>query len=186
MEEIIKIGCPICGAVLLVKKQSGIETKNVTCPNCRNRSLFSTFKRIIDKQEEEHTQYADDYEYSDVNDKSNYTLGVIEIPSMGISFRLMPGKNIIGRKVSEKSAMISIPCDSKRMSREHLVIEVKKVQGKGFVHCASLCKEKVNATYIEDVKMEYGDRIILKNNDVIKCPDVDLRFVIPDDDGTEI
>ena len=57
MNEILKIGCPICGSVLSVKNQPGIESKSVTCPICKNKSLFSAFKKIVSKEEK--TEYPD-------------------------------------------------------------------------------------------------------------------------------
>ena len=72
------------------------------------------------------------------------------------------------------------------MSREHLVIEIKKIPGKGFVHCASLYKEKVNPTFIGQNKLEYGDCVILHHRDLIRLPDVEARFEIPDNEATDI
>ena len=71
------------------------------------------------------------------------------------------------------------------MSREHLVLEVKKVIGKGFVHYASLYKEKVNETMINNELLEYGDSIVLKSGDKLRLPDATIVFEIPDDEGTE-
>lgn len=189
MNEIIKIGCPICGSVLSVQNQLGIESKSVTCPVCKNRSPFSAFKRIVTQKE--YTDYPGDgassyhSENTTVEDNINYTLGKLCIPALKLSFQLKPGKNIIGRKASASSATIQIPCETKRMSREHLVIEIKKVPGKGFVHYASLYKEKVNSTFIGKNKLEFGDCVILNHRDIIGLPDVEARFEIPDEEGTD-
>lgn len=189
MNEILKIGCPVCGSVLSVKNQPGIESKSVTCPICKNKSPFSAFKRIVNKEEK--TEYPDKEktsysEETQVNGGPNYTLGKLLVPSLHLSFQLKPGKNIIGRKASASSATCQIPCETKRLSREHLVIEIKKIPGKGFVHCASLYKEKVNATFIGQNKLEFGDCIVLNHRDIIRLPDVEARFEIPDEEGTDI
>lgn len=194
MADIIKIGCPVCGSVLSVQNQPGIEAKNVTCPVCKTKSPFSTFKRIVDKEEnteypgKERTSYGDGYNNGEetipYGVALNFTLGKLVIPSLNLSFQLKPGRNIIGCKAATSSALFQIPCPSRRMSREHLVIEIKKIQGKGFVHYVSLYKERVNATFIGNNRLEYGDCVVLNHGDVIKLPDVDVCFEIPDEEAT--
>lgn len=193
MENLIKIGCPICGSVLSVQSQPGIESKSVTCPVCTNRSPFIKFKKIASYDEhteypdhDDHTQYGNNEDTEGPIAGVNWTLGKFYIPSQNISYQLKPGKNIIGRKANGSSAQFQITCPSKRMSREHLIIEIKKVPGKGFVHYASLYKEQVNATFIGNNQLEYGDCLVLNDKDIIKLPDVECRFIIPDEDGTEL
>lgn len=197
MNNILKIGCPVCGSVLSVQNQPGIESKSVTCPVCKNKSPFSAFRRIASNtgnaSKAETTKYpgfkgasAKEETETDIDKGPNYTLGKLIIPALGLSFQLKPGKNIIGRKASASSATCQIPCETKRMSREHLVIEIKKIPGKGFVHCASLYKEKVNPTFIGQNKLEYGDCVILHHRDFIRLPDVEARFEIPDNEATDI
>lgn len=190
MDDIIKIKCPFCACLLSVKNQVGIETKFVTCPNCKRKSAFPSFKRIID-YDEEHTVYPEQNMMQNTSSKEetlfaqdkNLSIGSIIVN--GRTIRLNPGKNIIGRKANQSAATIQIPVtESLRMSREHLVIEVKRVPGKGFVHYASLCKERINATYIGNERLEYGDCIVLNNGDLLKLPDATLRFEIVDDEGT--
>lgn len=176
---VIKIKCPYCGAILAVKKTAGMETKSLTCPVCKESSPYTTFKQIVDKKQEEHTQ---------VNETPNYTLGQLKgIDSNTQMFRLKVGKNIIGRKATASTADFQISTgESKRLSREHLIIEVKKVPGRGFVHFASLYKMKSNATFINDEQLEYGDCVVLQHGDILKLPDVSLKFEIPDDEGTDL
>ncbi len=182
MENVIKIGCPVCGTILTVQNQADIICKSVTCPVCNKRSPFVNFKRIADNAHDEPTQYPDPL----TSDSENFTLGRLVVPGSDLSFKLQLGKNVIGRKAAGSSVQIQIPCTNKRMSREHLVIEIKRVPQKGFVHYASLNKRQVNPTYIGHVMLEYGDKIVLKHNDIIKLPDREVRFEIPDEEGTEL
>lgn len=46
MDDIIQIRCPFCRAILSVKNQPKIESKNVTCPVCKHKYPFPQFKRI--------------------------------------------------------------------------------------------------------------------------------------------
>ena len=190
--EIMKIKCPCCAAVLTVKAQPGIENKNVTCPVCKQSSSFRMFKQVVEKTPErteypgEHTSYANHRTETQLNADVNYTLGQLIVEGSGATFRLKAGRNVIGRKATASTADIQIPITGgKYMSREHLVLEVKKVIGKGFVHYASLYKEKVNETMINNELLEYGDSIVLKSGDKLRLPDATIVFEIPDDEGTE-
>ena len=196
MNEIIKIKCPYCGAVLSVKDQAGIESKSVTCPICKQKSPFMDFKKVVEQTCDERTQYPRDEEKTSYRNSSdpgtdigtglNFALGKLMVMPSGPSFQLQLGKNVIGRRAKQSTADFQIPMgESKRLSREHLVIEIKKVQGKGFVHYASIYKQKVNITYVGSVQLEYGDCIVLNHGDIIKLPDVNVKFEIPDEEGTK-
>ncbi|MBD5303091.1 MAG: FHA domain-containing protein [Bacteroides sp.] len=201
MDEIIQIKCPFDGAVLSVKNQPCIESKNVTCPICKHKYPFTQFKRVyqtnsnddLDTEypgyEEEKTSYAygnNSNENTDLG-QMNFTLGKLKILGGSGSYQLKPGRNVIGRKGQKSEANFQIDTGGKRsMSREHIVIEVKKIPGKGFVHYISLFKEKVNKTYIGNEHLIYGDCVVLAHGDVIKLPDVNLKFEIPDDEATDI
>lgn len=200
MDEIIQIKCPFDGAVLSVKNQPGIETKNVTCPVCKHKYPFTQFRRVTQavNNEDQHTEYPnpDDhtrYKYHGGSGDDtelgtmNLTLGKVNLIGTGISYQLRPGRNVIGRKGTKSEANFQIDTYEKRaMSREHIVIEVKKVPAKGFVHYVSLFKERVNATFIGNEQLLYGDCIVLNHGDIIKLPDASLKFEIPDDDATDI
>lgn len=189
--NVIHIKCPFDGAVLAVKYFPGIEQKNVTCPICKNKYPFTQFRQVSPNAE---SYSGGGYNPNGVDPKTetelpecNYTLGKIVIPGSNESYQLKPGRNVIGRKASKSVADFQINTGSGRMtSREHIIIEVKNVPGKGFVHYLSLFKERVNPTRVSGQPLLYGDCIILSHGDVISLPDVDVKFVIPDDDETEI
>ena len=187
----MKIKCPNCGAVLVLKNGTNLEGKKLKCAACKETAPYHLFKPVVYRQEE-HTEYPEEYGTPDSSENSarsnNYTLGQIRILSSDLPvFRLKVGKNVIGRKANVSTADIQIPMgENKRLSREHLVIEIKKIPERGFVHYASLYKLKSNATFINESLLEYGDCAVLQNGDVIKLPDVSIRFEIPDEDETEI
>ncbi|MBD5317202.1 MAG: FHA domain-containing protein [Bacteroides sp.] len=191
MNEIIKIKCPFDGRTLSVRYQPGIEEKRVTCPICKNTFPFTQFKRVDDTcanvgvepsrpmggDEETHTEFP----------TMNFTLGRLVIPSSGKTFQLKPGRNVIGRMATQSSADFQIDTGTSRtMSREHIVVEIRNVPGKGFVHYLTLFKEKVNPTMIGNQQIVYGDCIILNNGDKITLPGAILEFEIPDDNDTMI
>ncbi len=192
--ETIKIKCPCCGGVLMVKKVSGIENKKIKCPVCNIESHYKAYKLILEKHFEEHTQYHGGEEHTSYAEKMSVTsnlnliIGRVKLTSSPYSsYQLKFGRNVIGRKATASTSDFQICTnDEKRMSREHLVIEVKKVPGKGFVHYVSLYKEKVNETFVKDEKLVFGETLILTHGDIIKLPDANLLFELPDDEGTEI
>jgi hypothetical protein len=192
MNEIIHIKCPWCSAVLSVPNQPGIESKTVTCPVCKHKTAFSNFIRVENKAEEP-TQYpgqAEDTtiyggEKTDLPNR-NLIVGQLKVVGSGQHYQLKPGRNVVGRKATASSADFQIATgESKLLSREHLVVEVKRVAGKGFVHYLSLYKEKVNRTCINNDVLEYGDCVVLKQDDVIHLPGIDVKFELPDGDSTE-
>lgn len=201
MSEIIKIKCPFDGAVLSVYNQPGLESKNVTCPICKRTYPFKEFKRVDNVGS---PQSDPDTELPGRNDPptsypgqnaadgktqvnwGNTPLGELVVAGSTQRYQLRQGRNVVGRKASNSSADFQIETGDKRsMSREHLVIEAKVVPGKGFVHYVSLFKEKVNKTVINSDQLYPGDRLVLNHGDVIKLPDANVRFVIPDSESTE-
>ncbi len=183
MDNVIKIVCPVCGSVLLVKQQPGLEKKSVTCPICKNLNPFTAYK-VKTEDAGEHTEYPDE-----LKDKASEDLrtGVLSLVGSERSLKFEIGKSyIIGRQCQNNTADFVIPDTSKRMSRSHLTVEVKKVPGKGVVHKISLYKKEVNDTFVNNVKLEFGDTVILRDKDLIKLPNAVLRFEIPDEEGTQL
>lgn len=208
MEKTIKLKCPLDGAVLAVQWQPNIEKMHITCPICKKKRPFADYMQLNGQQKpldddatrypgtnqggqgaNEPTHYGPTQqakEETEIGTKPNYTLGKLQVSGLGQTFQLRPGKNLVGRSAEGSSASIKIPCPNKRMSREHIVIEVVKEPMKGFVHYLSLYKEKVNPTCVDGQPLEFGDRIVLQPGMVIQLPDVEARFFIPDEDATEI
>ena len=199
MNEIIQIKCPFCGAVLSVKNIPDIEKKNVTCPICKQTNRFVNYRLV--------TPNADGVAKSPVNEfhnskrgydtgsndatqygPMNFTIGKLKLQGTDISFQLKPGINEIGRKSKNSEVDFQIDTgESRRMSRKHLVVEVVKENYKGYVHYVSLSKENVNPTTVNGNPMCYGvDKVILNNGAIIKLPDAELRFEIPDEEATEL
>lgn len=205
-DELIQIKCPFDGAVLSVKKKPGIENKNVTCPVCGNKYPFLKYRIVtpssnadLDTEyprkggygnKEEPTQYGTvgNSEYTqigNVNPANNMRLGRLKIQGTGKAFQLKPGKNVIGRKASNSSANFQIDTDDKAMSREHLIVEIKRVPSLGYIHYVSLYKEKVNKTFIDNTLLVYGDCLVLQHGTLLKLPGVNLIFEMPDEENTE-
>ena len=199
-QNIIKIKCPCCGTVLQVKDEPGLAEKSTTCPVCKQKNQIKNFKKVYDRQEEK-TEYPTEYPkmkgasgYSEMTEVVNnhetakLTLGRLMVLPSGPSYQLRPGQNIIGRKHTEtEHADFELQTNGKRMSRQHLNIEVKKVPGKGFVHYISLCGQKANPTFVGDNRLDVGDCVVINDGDIIKLPDmpdISVKFEIPDGEKT--
>lgn len=175
-----RIKCPYCGAILKVNLNApGIVNKQLKCPVCKEKSPFLKFILQQDKEKEE-TDYRDrNTERTRLKGEevSNIRLAKLKLLSESLEFFLKEGRNIVGRLASSSSATIQIPTnETRRLSREHLVIDVKKIPDEGYKYVASLYKEHINTTFINNEKLEYGDSVILRNGDVISLPDVTIVF----------
>ena len=199
MNEIIQIKCPFCGAVLSVKNIPEIDKKNVTCPICKQTNRFVNYKHITPdtdgtKKSSSNKVYPSQRGYDNVSNDAtqygpmNFTIGKLHLLGSDLSYQLKPGKNEVGRKSKNSTVDFQIETgESRRMSRNHLVIDVVKENYKGYVHYVSLSKENVNPTTVNGNPMIYGvDKVILNNGAIIKLPDAKLRFEIPDEEATEL
>lgn len=199
MNDIIQIKCPFCGAVLSVKNIPGIESKNVTCPICKQTNKFVNYKPVTRDTDEESKgngknvfnpkkSYGNESTDATQYGPMNFTIGKLNLLGSDISYQLKPGKNEVGRKTKNSTVDFQIDTgESRRMSRNHLVIDVVKENYKGYVHYISLSKENVNPTTVNGNPMCYGvDKVILNNGAIIKLPDAELRFIIPDEEATEL
>lgn len=183
--EVRQIKCPWCSAVLSVKLQVGSENKSLTCPVCKRSSLLAEYKPYIALQEE-HTCYPTASNIV-ATSEDNALIGRLVILTTGQVYELKSGENIIGRSASVSKANIRLDSlINKRISREHLIISVTQVNGRGLIHTLSLYKERLNPTAVNGDILAFGDKVVLKHGDIINLPDLDLVFQIPDPDMTEI
>ena len=190
MENILKLKCPNCGGRLSVKLRTQNPEVNIPCPICKISSSLKSYIQITEQKEQEHTEYPQEDKTQVGTQVANYVIGQLKVQKSALSpLALKMGRNIIGRKAKSSTADIQIPLllnGRSRMSREHLIVDVDKVPGRGIIHFLSLYKSGVNDTYLNGVKLSCVDRIILKQGDVITLPEVELVFEIPDEEGTVI
>lgn len=194
MEELIKIRCPFCSTALTVKRIPDIEKKSVTCPVCKQKSPFKDFTQTFNADSEtnygnphSNKSYDSENSQNSFGENSNSFIGELINMDTGDVYQLQPGKNVIGRKATSSKATIQIPTgDNKRISREHLVIDVRRVAGKGYVHYISLYKKETNKTIVGTSQLLYGEELALKNMQLIDLPELTLMFQIQDNEGTII
>ena len=162
----------------------------MTCPICKQKFPFKQCVKVTESDDETKYRGGEDCtqlgENTHLKSTENVVIGTLTIQGNNKeTHKLKMGRNVVGRKASASSADIQIlTAENRRMSREHIVIEVKKIAGRGVVHYISLYKERLNPTFIGNEKMEYGDVLELNDGDIIKLPDCTLKFEIPDEEGT--
>ncbi len=188
----MKIKCPYCGKILEVKSKTDEKINLATtlaCPLCKSKFSLSECERV---KEEGGKPKSGSGEGTEVN-LGKHIKGELKVLNSNLpNFKLKEGSNVVGRKAQTSQADVQIPAEipagqeKHRFSREQIVINVVKTP-KGYVHKMSLYKSKVNATYYNNVELQYGNSYILKDNDIIKFPDnITVKFVMPDSEGTEI
>lgn len=191
MNDKVRIKCPYCSKVVSINNMPGIENVTVRCGACNQKSPFKLWTRVVDSDDKTLYNADDKTQVGGMPDHKlgmNYVIGrLVSQDNSKDIYELKLGRNVVGRKASASSADIQIfTGERRRMSREHIVIDVKKVEGHGLTHYISLYKEKLNPTYVCNEKLVYGDCLVLNHGDLIKLPDCTLVFEIPDEEGTEI
>ncbi|MFI3267272.1 MAG: FHA domain-containing protein [Rikenellaceae bacterium] len=188
MENVQKIKCPVCGAVLTIKTIPGLENKSISCPICKVTSKFTDYKKpseTVSKPEEDvKTAYFNGNNASQQTGANNNTIGQLRHVDSRKLYSLKLGTNIVGRKAVTSKADVQIDTNDKTMSRSHSLIEVIKLDNGAYVHHFSNANNK-NETFLDSQKVGTGDKFILNDGDTIKMANVVLKFVILNGEETE-
>lgn len=172
MEKLI-IKCPACGQVMSIDDNPAFVGRVVTCPVCKTKRKFEEYKR---SEPPVMVQTISD-ETVVVNDINNQTCALLDLSS-GKKYELKEGNNIIGRKTykSPSKATVPIETEDKGLSRVHCNINVMRGND-GFFHTYISNAENKNPTYINSSYLKNDDEIALKNGDVIKSSETQLKFM---------
>lgn len=168
-QDLVKIKCPSCGAVLRVNSQSILnpQGKSITCPKCAKKSPLTTF--IFVSAEATHVGKTPDLgeeKKTTVNDPGcvdGHTIMPGDMPGInrkpmcvlrdvrsGRIYHLVTGLNVVGRDCSSSQATIRINTgNGQQISREHLDITVDYNPLTGHNYYVKLHKQKVNETKVE-------------------------------------
>lgn len=180
--ETMKIKCPNCGAILIVRRVQGMESKSVPCAVCKVTNPFVKFtevkeqayapedtelkkkKYLKDDADEEDTDFEKEALLYDVSTQKRYLL--------------KDGLNLVGRKTYKKESVADVPVETlvKGFSRSHFYVEVMRY-GTDLKLKLYLAENK-NETYVNSERIEKGEKIMLKEGDVVKCCSLELKVVI--------
>ncbi len=150
----IKLKCPKCNHEFLLSFIPEMETKWFTCPNsnCGQKHSFR--------------------EYAIVDDGLCHKV-MGHLLYEGKKIFLHEGVNTIGRQCSDHLSEIELDNISNRASRKHLVIDVSRIDLRGYVYKTKLAVSDKghNPTFVNAMELKESDSIILNDGDVIKLPD---------------
>lgn len=173
MEELItlKVKCPNCGARLTVKVPPSMDmTKGtLTCVNCNVRSPWANFQRVVEKPVQDETQ---------IVAKIHDTIGYLLDDNTHTEYKLKQGRQLIGRMTytAPPKADVPIMVEDRTFSRAQFYLTV--VSGRdGRFHTYISEASTSNPTYVNNKKLEPGDEVGLKHNDIISAGNTKLRFI---------
>lgn len=177
-----KMRCPFCGVTLSVNIKEEYIGRSIKCPRCNKITPLADFEMIDDADNDVPELVTENNEEErtiiDHTPEEKNNAGILRvIGNEKTYYRLHTGENVIGRDGEGSKADFKIDTpNAKRMSREHITIIVEEYAKGSFKCSVKLYKERVNTTYINDEKLEYGDCIILKDGYKIDLPGVSLLF----------
>lgn len=173
--ERIRIKCPVCGAILEAEDNPSNYGKSVTCPNCKSRNKFSSFKRlsssfgtVAEDCLTEIKSFPHDHD----------SAGSLMDPETGRLYPLEEGRNLIGRMTLNTPSKASVPIstDNRRMSRAHLYIDVMEGTD-GHYHAYASNASNQNETTINGMVLGKEDRIGLKHQDCLSLSGTELIYL---------
>ena len=186
----LTIKCPHCGRILNVPNQPGIEKAVVVCSNCKEKSRFVDCQPVILKQktvDNDATQYgpgagpsAGDETVTPADmaqEMKQAKPGKLIVVRTGSVYPLQVGNNTIGRAANSSQATIQIPdiTERRQMSRSHAIVDVTVLADGNTRHTLRNWQNQ-NATLIDGTEVTNDDRIVLRNGQIIRMGDIDLRF----------
>lgn len=163
--EAKRIKCPNCHGVLEVTNPRNQTVLLITCPNpdckAKIRVQFDTGETILAQSK-----------------KNEMVPGFLTY--QGHTYKLMEGKNTIGRSSSKHEAQIEFTTDDKSMSRLHCQIEVVKLKSNRMKVIISdlRTKEKIvqRPLCVEEEPLAKEDRVVLADGDYILMGRQRIRF----------
>lgn len=159
----MKVKCSKCNTIISVPEDKLPKNKlkaMVKCTNCQHPIVFTIPTGLLQAQPD-----GDKTEIGDIGGFKISTAKLIE-KNTGIVHTLKNGNNVVGR-----DADISIDND-KYISRKHCLIEIKQtpigleviISDDG----TETGKPSTNGTFYKEQRISKYDKILLKNNDIIK------------------
>ncbi|MDR1720286.1 MAG: FHA domain-containing protein [Dysgonamonadaceae bacterium] len=168
----ISIRCPHCHVGLKVdEKKIPAHIETFSCPNCKEPIAVSVVTQKLHAGDAETIILQLPTDSPEVG-----RLRVIQNQfTMPQIIHLSEGVNVIGRKSSTTDNPTAIETGDKLMSRNHIVIEIKKDQKGQYKHYLSDNKSK-NRTLYNSNYIESGEIVVLKNKDEIQIGQTRVIF----------
>ena len=175
MSKMIKAKCPGCRVILDVTNVNNEPQRQIQCPNCGKNLLVPFY--MVKKEPEAATQLGTKpQEYHTQLGGAQNTASSCALECNGMRYRLDVGTYRVGRKAVTSSADVQININDLYMSREHIIINVRRLSDGSLKADVSNHKNK-NATFVNGVQLMPGDAVVLHNGDRIKMGETTVIFV---------
>jgi len=172
--QTINIKCPGCGVILTVTNSKNEDEKRFACPKCGKRIVVPFYK--LNRKQEDGDTLLDGKEGAQATQMSDAdTLQSCFITCNGKEYELLVGRNTIGRMATTSDADVQIDVEDRYMSREHAVMNVRRLPNGGLKVDITNHKNK-NNTSVNGNLLQPGDAIVLHDGDVIRMGDTSLTF----------
>lgn len=172
MPQTINIKCPGCGVVLRVTNSKDEAEKRIACPKCGKRLIVPFYKL---KPEDGETQLDGKEGSQSTQMCGDDLLQSCYLLFEGKEYELSIGSNTVGRLASTSIADVQIETDDLFMSREHAVINVRRLPNGGLKIDISNFKNK-NTTKVNDYRLESDDAIVLHDGDTVEMGSTSMTF----------
>ena len=192
--QIKRIKCPKCPAVLDVKNTKNEAEKHIVCPSCGTPLIvkFAVQQEPIQEPMTAHT-FLETPKPSSNNGETRLAGGLSGATQLyaptpeanadarlmfgGVSYPLMEGKNIVGRKGTTSTATVQIETADRYMSRQHCCIIVKTLPD-GTRRVVLSNYQNKNLTSVDGQEIATGDEIRLTNGNSITMGHTTVTFKV--------
>lgn len=172
MPQTINIKCPGCGVVLKVTNSKDEPEKRFVCPKCGKRIVVPFYKL---KPEDGETQLDGKEGSQSTQMCGDELMQSCYLLCEGKEYELPIGSNTVGRLATTSIADVQIDTDDLFMSREHAVINVRRLPNGGLKIDISNFKNK-NTTKVNGVQLEHDDAIVLHDDDTVEMGNTTFTF----------
>ena len=172
MPQTINIKCPGCGVVLRVTNSKDEPEKRFACPKCGKRIVVPFYKL---KPEDGETQLDGKGGSQSTQLCGDDIMQSCFLLHEGKEYELTIGSNTVGRLATTSIADVQIDSDDLFMSREHAVVNVRRLPNGSLKIDISNFKNK-NTTKVNGLLLEHDDAIVLHDGDTIEMGNTSLSF----------
>jgi len=169
-----RVNCNSCGVTLDVPQRNGEPFRDIHCPSCKHQLRVTFSAPQSDEQAETvygGMQGTSTPEKSDDEALTQFTQTKSEHPGMLLcgteTYSLRLGRNLIGRKSNTSNADVQIPTNDFKMSREHAIINIKRIADGSLKALIRNCKKPVT-TEVKGMLLDANDEVVLTDGTELK------------------
>ena len=176
-KQTIKVKCPNCGVILEVTNVNNELQRRITCPGC-NKGLIVKFPQPQKEDAKTQVNQGGGSTAEDKTEIGGVKKGIMScaLECNGKTYPLEIGENSVGRKATSSSADVQIETNDLYMSREHILITVRRLASGALKADVRNHKNK-NATRVNGQQLQPSDAIVLNNGDKIRMGETTVVFV---------